>query len=133
NGLYDRLDKKGYRSLRHRVFVSVKRAMDARLGAILDEGDLGRVCGAGQKIAVLGPYGEVLPCEPLREPVGNGRESNYDLPRILAGDGMKAFADKRLGPGKCHCNWGCAIGNALVQDPGFYPAAALELLKGFAR
>jgi MoaA/NifB/PqqE/SkfB family radical SAM enzyme len=82
---------------------------------------------------VLGPYGDVLPCEPLRRPVGNLREAGFDLPAILDGERMRAFAEERLGPGKCHCNWGCAIGNAVAQDRSFYPALARRLVLGARR
>lgn len=118
------------RGFRHRLFAAIKRASDARLERLRREADLGAVCGAGQKIVVLGPYGDVLPCEPLQEPVGNVRDHGYSLPAVLAGDGMRAFAERRLGPGKCDCNWGCAIGNAQVHDWTFYPEVARELLRG---
>ncbi len=129
-GMYRLTDQRGYRGPRYRLFNAIKRAMDGRLEAILERGDLGRICGAGRKIAVVGPYGEVLPCEPLQESVGNLRDQGYDLRRVLAGEAMGSFAQKHLGTGKCHCNWGCAIGNALVRDPGFYPAVCRELLTG---
>ncbi|MCX5796729.1 MAG: glycosyltransferase [Elusimicrobia bacterium] len=124
------LDRKGYRGIRYRLFSAIKRAMDSELTAISEKGDLGSACGAGRKIAVIGPCGEVQPCETLRESVGNLRDHGYDARKILRGSAMKDFADRHLGAGKCHCNWGCAIGNALVQDPRFYPAVARELLNG---
>ena len=122
--------RRGYRGLRHRLFTAVKRATDDRLKRLQAEADLGRICGAGQKIVVLGPYGDVQPCEPLREPVGNVRDHGYDLPRLLRGEAMRAFAEAHLGPGRCDCNWGCAIGNALVHDPSFYPDVARHLVAG---
>ncbi len=129
--IYRLTDQRGYRGVRYRLFNAIKRAMDGKLEMIQKGGDLGSICGAGQKIAVIGPYGEVLPCEPLQESVGNLREQGYDLRQVLAGEAMSSFAEKHLGTDKCHCNWGCAIGNALVQDPGFYPGVGRELLRGF--
>lgn len=119
------------RGFRHRLFASIKRASDDRLERLRREADLGAICGAGQKIVVLGPYGDVQPCEPLVEPVGNVRDFGYDLPALLAGDGMRAFAEKHLGPGKCDCNWGCAIGNAQVHDWTFYPEVARHLVRAY--
>ena len=123
-------NRRGYRGLRHRLFTAIKRASDDRLKRLHAEADLGRICGAGQTIAVLGPYGDVQPCEPLREPVGNVRDHGYSLPTVLRGEAMRAFAERRLGPGKCNCNWGCAIGNALVRDRSFYPEVARHLATG---
>ena len=122
--------KRGYRGLRHRLFTAVKRASDSQLKRLHEEADLGRVCGAGKKIVVLGPYGDVQPCEPLQKSVGNVRDHAYDLPRVLRGESMRDFAGAHLGAGKCNCNWGCAIGNAQVADPSFYPAVARQLLAG---
>jgi len=82
---------------------------------------------------VLGPYGDVQPCEPLQKSVGNVRDHGYDLPRVLRGEAMGAFAEAHLGRGKCNCNWGCAIGNAQVADPTFYPSVARQLLAGLIR
>ena len=123
-------NRRGYRGLRHRLFTAIKRATDARLKRLHAEADLGRICGAGQTIAVLGPYGDVQPCEPLREPVGNVRDHGYDMQSVLRSKAMQDFADKRLGVGKCNCNWGCAIGNALVRDRSFYPEVARHLATG---
>jgi MoaA/NifB/PqqE/SkfB family radical SAM enzyme len=122
--------RKGFRGLRHRLFTALKRASDEHLQQLHAEADLGRVCGAGQKIVVLGPYGDVLPCEPLQESVGNVRDHGYDVARVLRGEAMRDFARGHLGPGRCNCNWGCAIGNAQVGDPWFYPTVAKHLLKG---
>jgi MoaA/NifB/PqqE/SkfB family radical SAM enzyme/glycosyltransferase involved in cell wall biosynthesis len=122
--------RKGFRGLRHRLFTALKRASDEHLQQLHAEADLGRVCGAGQKIVVLGPYGDVLPCEPLQESVGNVRDHGYDVLRVLRGEAMRDFARDHLGPGRCNCNWGCAIGNAQVGDPWFYPTVAKHLLKG---
>ena len=124
------LDRKGYRGLRHRLFSAIKRAVDSELAAVLEKGDLGGACGAGRKIVVLGPCGEVHPCETLRTSVGNLRDHGYDARQVLRGGAMEDFADRHLGAGKCHCDWGCAIGNALAQDPRFYPAAAREFCRG---
>ncbi|MAE69300.1 MAG: hypothetical protein CME06_02400 [Gemmatimonadetes bacterium] len=128
--VYGLTDKRGYRGPRYRLFNAIKRVMDGRLETIHQQGDFGRICGAGKKIAVIGPQGDVLPCEPLQESVGGLRDHDYDPRRVLAGEAMGAFAEKHLGTGKCHCNWGCAIGNALVHDPWFYPAVGRELLRG---
>jgi sulfatase maturation enzyme AslB (radical SAM superfamily) len=124
-------NRKKARGVRHHLFTAIKRAMDEKLEQINAEADLGRVCGAGQKIVVLGPYGDVQPCEPLQKSVGNLRDHGYDFQAVLRSQAMAAFAKEHLGPGKCNCNWGCAIGNALVYDKRFYPAVARQLIKGF--
>lgn len=128
--LYAKLDARGYRGPRYRLFNAIKRAMDARLETILEENDLGRVCGAGRTLLVLGPSGELHPCEPARESIGNLRSHGYDARRLLRAGAMREFERQRLGPGKCHCDWGCAVANALVQDVRFYPDVARRLLEG---
>ncbi|NDV21372.1 radical SAM protein [Desulfovibrio sp. JC022] len=105
--------------------LSRKRLMQAALG----ERDTGAYCRAGKSIVVIDQEGNVFPCEPLWESVGNLRESNYELARILKGDRYYEFCAIRLGQGKCNCTWTCAINSASVinvKDAAFIGFGALR-------
>ncbi len=123
------------------IFRAVKMARDdiLRRHHILVK-DMGAVCRAGERILVLDEIGNVYPCEPLWDSVGNLREAGYDVREILRGPRMRAFAQKHLGPGKCTCSWGCVALEKIIYSPRLYPRllaniAYLVLLggRGFAR
>lgn len=83
--------------------------------------DMGAICKAGERIIVLDDIGEVFPCEPLWESVGNVRDTDYDLHAILGGERMARFREKHLGPGKCTCSWGCIAMQKAIYTPSLYP------------
>ena len=82
------------------------------------ESNLGKYCGAGEKLVVLGETGTVYPCEILDRPLGNIRDHNYNLHQTL----NSAMPDmKKQGViTQCHCDWGCAQNIAVVTSPRFW-------------
>jgi len=83
--------------------------------------DMGAICRAGERILVLDDIGEVYPCEPLWESVGNVRQEDYSIHRVLRGQRMADFKQKHLGPGKCTCSWGCVALEKIIYSPSLYP------------
>lgn len=90
---------------------------------------MGRDCGAGRDIVVLGETGEVWPCEPLFESIGNVRKHGHDLGAVLDGPANQAFAAQHLGPtSECNCTWGCAAVNAVASKRRTPLHVALRML-----
>lgn len=113
---------RGRRDLHSLIFRSVKMLRDDILKKHhIFFNDMGAVCKAGERILVLDEVGDVYPCEPLWESVGNLREHDYDIKKILQGAQMQAFAEKHLGPGKCTCSWGCVALEKIIYSPSMYP------------
>ena len=94
--------------------------------------DMYKSCGAGKKIIVINEIGEVFPCEPLWQIVGNLRENNYNLDKILNSDRVHKFQGK-IRKEKCTCNWGIPMSIALLYGPRYYPEIGLEALKIISR
>lgn len=110
------------RDLHSMMFRAIKMVRDDVLrDAHVFLKDMGAICKAGERILVLDDIGEVYPCEPLWESVGNVRESGYDIHKILGGERMAAFRDKHLGKGKCTCAWGCVALEKVIYTPSLYP------------
>ena len=102
------------------VAMSVKNTKEHYMRAKWNaEKNLGDYCNAGKKIVVIGETGKVFPCESFWYEMGNLRDFNYDLPRLLR-EMYPAFHDKHIKPG-CHCEWGCAQNVAIVTNPGLWP------------
>ena len=82
-------------------------------------------CYAGRLTLVLDEKGDVYPCEILDEPMGNVRESDYDLGAILRGErGRQAAAS--IAAGKCHCTHECYFMMNIFFNPRLYPALFRE-------
>ena len=110
------------RDLHSLLFRAIKMVRDDVLrDAHVFLKDMGAICKAGERILVLDDIGEIYPCEPLWESVGNVREHGYDVRSILAGPRMAQFRDKHLGKGKCTCAWGCVALEKIIYTPSLYP------------
>ena len=77
--------------------------------AVKGKRNTGSYCEAGRHIVVINEAGEVFPCEPLWISVGNLRENNYNMGKILNSEKYRKFRDTYLGVDKCNCTWGCAF------------------------
>jgi radical SAM protein with 4Fe4S-binding SPASM domain len=110
------------------IFRAVKMVRDDVLceGHVLLH-DMGAICKAGERILVLDEVGNVYPCEPMWESVGNLRDEDYDIGRILNGFRMEKFREKHLGPGKCTCSWGCVALENIIYTPALYPRLLANL------
>jgi len=102
------------------LFRAIKILRDEVLKDILKDTDMGKVCHAGERILVVDDIGEVYPCEPLWESVGNLRQAHYNIKEILNAPAMHIFRQKHLGCGKCHCTWGCVVLDQIIFNPRYY-------------
>jgi hypothetical protein len=87
-------------------------------------------CAAGRRLVVIDTNGDVLPCEMRdlvrrvtgRDVLGNLREHDYDLGRLLASAGVRAAVD-RIRARRCHCTFECAINASVAFSPPRLAAA----------
>ncbi len=97
--------------------------------AAADRRRTGSYCDAGRILAVLDEKGEVFGCEPLWRPLGNVRDTGYDLGAVLRSDRAARFREQHLGPDSCSCTWGCAMHSWISTSPGFLPRLALNAIR----
>lgn len=110
------------------IFRAVKMVRDKVIGENhAFRSDMGAVCKAGERIVVLDDIGQVYPCEPLWESVGNVRDNNYSVHKVLAAEAMRRFKEKYLGPNKCTCAWGCVAMQKSISTPSLYPRMLANL------
>lgn len=85
-------------------------------------------CHAGKLNLVLTENGGVYPCEILAQSLGNVREYDYDLRKILrsekAGTAVRAIQEQR-----CYCTHECYMMTNILFNPAMYPALAREYLR----
>lgn len=94
--------------------------------AVRNERNVGSYCEAGRYIAVINEKGDVFPCEPLWQNIGNVRDYDYDMHAVLNSEAYKKFRAGYLGPGKCNCTWSCAIHSSISVTPKYLPELAVN-------
>lgn len=77
-------------------------------------------CHAGKGMIVIDSFGNVFPCEMLDKKLGNLRDYDYDLKKILILDSTKEVL-KYIKDRKCNCTWECAIQDSIVYNFKKYP------------
>ncbi|OFZ30105.1 MAG: hypothetical protein A2622_09640 [Bdellovibrionales bacterium RIFCSPHIGHO2_01_FULL_40_29] len=77
-------------------------------------------CKAGRKGIVLKADGEILLCEILGTSLGNIREHDFDIGKLLETPTAQAHISKLI-EDKCHCTWECFQSLNVVHSPSLYP------------
>lgn len=112
--------------------IALRIAKNDFLKEVLKTKDMYRKCGAGRRVIIINEIGEVFPCEPLWDSLGNLRKDDYDIGKIINSDQMRAFNEKMFRE-KCNCHWGLVLSNALIYKPRYYPKILNEMMKITAR
>ncbi len=73
-------------------------------------------CQALKKFIVIRETGEVYPCEPLDNSIGNLRENNYSVSSLLNSKRGKNYI-KNFTAKNCYCTWGCSVLNNILYSP----------------
>ncbi|MEE2699410.1 MAG: radical SAM protein [Pseudomonadota bacterium] len=89
-------------------------------------------CVAGRKIIVIGETGEVLPCEILGKSMGNLRDYDYDLKRLLASVENDELR-KWIVESKCKCSFECALTANVAWNIASYPKLLVSSLKNIGQ
>ncbi len=101
------------RNLIHRTLVEQKRL---------------NPCYAGRLNLVLTESGDVYPCEILTERLGNVKDYEYDIKKILRSEKARkvltSIQDK-----KCFCTHECYFMTNILFNPSLYPKLAKEYLQ----
>lgn len=105
------------RGLKRRVRDAVNAARIRYIERILRGGAFVAHCHAGGREAVLGEDGAVYPCELMFDrPLGNVRDFDYDLPRLLRAPAAREFVAWRRGQ-RCVCAHECNTRTILLLRP----------------
>jgi len=140
-GLYNELLKKVHhihREMDKDIFnnfsIKFHEAKDEVISRWETKRNLGKYCQAGKSIIVLRERGDVFPCEPLGISLGNIRDYEYDIRKLLRSKSAREFFKNYPSLSRtCHCSWSCAQTNALVSNPRYWFRIAKALLPGRSR
>lgn len=84
-------------------------------------------CHAGRVNLVMEPNGEVYPCEILRRSLGNIRQNDYDIGKLL---GAKAAVSgiQEVARGSCFCTHECHMMTNILSNWRMYPRVLRQYL-----
>lgn len=86
---------------------------------ILETGKRNFKCYVIKKMIVFDDVGDVKVCEILPGSLGNLRDNNYDIKKIVNSDLAKATY-KKVKNNECCCTWECAIRTGVMYNPKEY-------------
>lgn len=128
----------GRGDLASRVFTAVNRTVRHYVMRTIEEDRYLLPCQAGRRMVVVDDEGRVLPCEILGEKIrqgasrldspvlGNLREFDYDIRKVLAGDRAQR-AVKDIVTSKCYCTFECAWAVNVIYTPAAWPRIVANL------
>ncbi len=85
-------------------------------------------CYAGRLNLVLTETGNVYPCEILKDALGNVRDCDYDIRKVVCSDKAKKVIGSIV-DNKCFCTHECYFMTNILFNPRLYPALAREYLQ----
>tara|TARA_B100000029_G_C17554888_1_gene951363 strand:- start:334 stop:1461 length:1128 start_codon:yes stop_codon:yes gene_type:complete len=112
--LQSRMRKKEKRSL-YQVWRAVNDVSRDNLMKTVFDDEFVTPCVAGRKLVVLSETGEVLPCEILGKSLGNIRDHDYNLKRLLKKLSNQKFV-KWIVDSKCKCSFECALAANVIWN-----------------
>lgn len=85
-------------------------------------------CYAGKLNLVLTEDGQMFPCEILNQSMGNIREFDYNVSRLIDSDRAKKVISY-IKKGSCHCTHECNFITNIMFNPMLYPSLLKEYLR----
>lgn len=110
------------------LFSKISESIPEMVSQIYNQKSSPFPCQAGKSLVVIWDNGEVSPCEIKKTTLGNLRDFNYDLDRILHSPGAKKIISQ-IKQRKCNCTWENMILVNQLRSPRFYPRLGLNLIK----
>ena len=89
-------------------------------------------CVAGRKLLVVSETGEVQPCEILGKSIGNLRNHDWDLKKLLKENSVNKM-QKWIKETKCKCSFECALAANVVWKPKNYPKVLASAVKNIGK
>src|SRR4030042_3649028 len=123
---YPFYDKNDFHSL---LFRAIKIERDNVLLKTIRTKSMGEICKAGKRNLVLDDIGNVFPCEPMWQSIGNIRDYEYSMEKICRSESFAEFKKQYWGNKKCNCTGGNIALDEVIYNPLYYPKVIYNLIK----
>lgn len=120
---------KSQKSFFAKMLFTLRQLTNQDIMRVAKGGRISSPCTAIRNLIVISETGEVFPCETLKEKIGQLRDSNYDIKKILRSEKARFINKKYKIRTECSCNWGCAIFNNKLYDPKMIAPIILGAVK----
>jgi radical SAM protein with 4Fe4S-binding SPASM domain len=104
-----------------KLLFSMRKMLSREVINVMRHGKFSSPCTALRKIIVIDEVGNVFPCETITDKIGNLRNFNYDIRKIIYSKKRYDLERKYKISSGCNCNWGCAIFNNIIYDVKRWP------------
>lgn len=121
--------RKSQKSFFSKMLFTLRQLTNQDILRVAQGGRISSPCTAIRNLVVISETGEVFPCETLKEVIGQLRNNNYDIKKILRSERAQFINNKYKIRTECSCNWGCAIFNNKLYDPKMIVPIALGAMK----
>ena len=85
-------------------------------------------CYAGRLNIVMHENGDIFPCEILSKKMGNIRDADYDIQRILSSKSARDII-RSIARNECYCTHECYFITNILFNPQLYPALLKEYVQ----
>jgi len=118
------------KSILDRIIFIVRQLVNREVIKVAQERRLSSPCTAIRKIVFINEEGKVYPCGLITEEIGDLREQELDINKVLCS--LKRYEiQKKYGIlSTCACNWDCALFNNVIYNWRNYPRIVRNLLEG---
>jgi MoaA/NifB/PqqE/SkfB family radical SAM enzyme len=132
NAYLAELDRKKEKRFLYPLYRGVRDVAWENLMKTVFEDEFVTPCVAGRKLVVISETGDVHPCEVLNKPMGNLRDYDFDLHKLLATDHSRGIQDWIVDT-KCKCSFECALAANVTWNPSMYPRLARAAVRNIGQ
>jgi len=121
--------KKSQKSFFSKMLFTLRKLTNQDILRVAQGARISSPCTAIRNLVVISETGEVFPCETLKEEIGQLRNNDYNIKKILRSERAQFINNKYKIRTECSCNWGCAIFNNKLYDPKMIAPIVLGAVK----
>lgn len=116
------------RSIYTKIFTAVNLYSRKLICDTLNENKMILPCLAGRKLIVLSETGDIFPCELLKIKMGNVREFNYDIKKIVRSPEARR-STAYIKENRCFCTTECNMVTNIIYNWRTYPDVLRNAIK----
>jgi len=132
NEFLNNLERKKEKRFMYPAYRAVRDVAWKNLMSVVFDDKFVTPCVAGRKLIVISETGVVRPCEMLDKTIGDLRDYNFDVKKLMASQEKKELADWII-KSKCKCSFECAHAANVVWNFSEIPKIIKEIPKNIGK
>ena len=132
NEFLNNLERKKEKRFMYPAYRAVRDVAWKNLMSVVFDDKFVTPCVAGRKLIVISETGVVRPCEMLDKTIGDLRDYNFNVKKLMASQQKKELA-KWIVNSKCKCSFECAHAANVVWNFSQIPKIIKEIPKNIGK